>query len=230
VFGDLKIKIAGISQVGNTLRLFTTKFVDISFYNWIINNDKNISVIQPNSIVYDEGIDYTKQYNVYTSKWLVNNNLDDDNLYEEQLSDYTEFNLFDECSKFDIVQLGYINQYGAVEYLLFNKKRVDERQIDRLSMRKSLTIGNRTKEDEELYNYNQTVNYIGVITSGWLEEDYYNRCLELLESTKVFEVMDGYELPIVINNTNVVERNNLNDKLYAIDIEYTRTYNKLIQR
>lgn len=232
VFGDLKIKLDGIRQRGNTVKYYSTKVVDNNLRDWIddINNSKAVNIIEPNGIVYDEVIDYNTQYSIYTSKWLINNNIEDDNLYEKELSDYIEFNLFDNCGKFDIVQLGYLNEYGAVEYFLFNKKKVNSRDITRLSMRKPLEIGNRNKYDEELYNYNTKVEYNTALDSDWLSENDYNRCLELLESTKVFEVMDGYELPIVVRNTNVIERNNLNDKLYSITVEYTRTYNKIMQR
>lgn len=228
---SLKFVIYGRRTSGDgTIELFLRTKAEGALVTYINNNLTTVFEFVINDEIVYEDMDFTKDYIMYTSELFVNEDVSNENMYQRILSDDTNFTLFEDCSKFDIVQLGYINQYGGVEYLLFNKKRVDEREISRLSMRKSLRIGDRTKQDEELYNYNQTVDYNGVISSGWLDEDYYNRCLELIESTKVFEVKDGYELPIVIRNTNVIERNKLNDKLFNIDIEYTRTYNKLIQR
>lgn len=228
---SLKFVIYGRRTSGDgTIELFLRTKAEGDLATYINANLSTVFEFVVNDEIVYEDMDFNKDYIMYTSELFVNEDITNENMYQKILSDNTNFSLFEDCSKFDIVQLGYINQYGGVEYLLFNKKRVDEREITRLSMRKSLRIGDRTKQDEELYNYNQVVDYNGLISSGWLDEDYYNRCLELIESTKVFEVKDGYELPIVIRNTNVIERNILNDKLFNIEIEFTRTYNKLIQR
>jgi uncharacterized protein (TIGR02145 family) len=208
--------------------LYTRNVATTPIKNHIDSNvNKEYNIIINDEIVFED-LDYTNYYDVYTTKQVWNNI--DTNLYHEVLSSEYRFELFNGCGRNEIVQLGYINKWGAVEYLLFNKKRVDAREITRLSMRKPLSIGDRNKYDEELYNYNTNVEYVGEINSDWLDEYEYGRCLDLLESTKVFEVKDGYELPIVVQNTEVIERNIKNDKLFNITIEYRRTYNKKIQR
>lgn len=236
VFGDLKVKLAGYSTLGATTTYFTTKIVDTDLQDWLedVGNNRLVDFIQPNSIVYDFTIDYNSQYDVFTSKWLENNDIDDPNIYEKFLSEYTNFTKYDKCGRSEIIQLGYLNKWGAVEYLLFNKKRIDLREIERRSMRKPLEVGNRNKYDEELYNYNTKIEYDTTLYSDWLNEYEYSRCMDLLESTKVFEVKDSSqyleELPIVITNTEVVERNINNDKLFNVELTFRRTYNKIMQR
>lgn len=231
VFGDEKIMmLSRNSSTSTTITLFTRKVVDDDLYNYIINN----TITSLDFISYDDFIpddfQYNNKYTMYSSEMLVAP-YNDENLYQSVFHEPIVFNQSD-CIKnhYTPIQIGYYNDLGGIEYLLFNKD-VRSRNISRLDMRKPLEIGNRNTFDEELYNYNTTVEYTTNLTTDWLTEEFYKRYLELVESSNTFEVdyTNNTHIPIVITNTDVVERTYRNDKLFIFQIDYIRTYNKNIK-
>lgn len=135
------------------------------------------------------------------------------------------------CTKYDKINIMWLNSYGAYDYATFDWMKRQEREYERETYRK--TSGKwvsgsyvYSKGDKELTDYHITRDTIGTINSDWVSETEYNRLLEILETPSVYMWEGTYYLPIVIEMDTIEEKTLKNDKVFNLTLSYRVTNNK----
>ena len=170
----------------------------------------------------------TKYYEAELEKVLKSDNIVKLN-YDERL----RFHLKPLCTKYENINISWINNYGVYDWATFDWKKKQSREYERNTYRKTAgkIIDKKmvySKSDKELTDYLITRETVGTLDSDWVKEEEYNRLLEILESPNVYmwDNEKSYSLPIVIEIDSIEEKTVNNDKIFNLRLNYKISYNK----
>lgn len=151
------------------------------------------------------------------------------------LTPYYRFNVVDYCSPYDQIQMAWMNNWGAFDYLTFNMKSQTIDNFERKEYTKvlgALTNNswgyNDTDFETTSFNISNTKEYI--VNSNWLNDSESQRVIELLSSPIVYANIDGEWLPRVVTIESVLEQTQNNEKLIQYSLSLKSTYKNLSQR
>lgn len=169
----------------------------------------------------------------------VNSTLDSYTIGLERIEEYDSvinvgqnlnYTLNKKCSKYDLVDIVWVNNYGVYDSFTFDWKQVNSREYKRNIIRKSPGSFNGTFNysnlDRELTDYQITTDFLGNLASDWVNEAEYNRLLEILDSPVIYMYKNGDFTPIVIEIDEIIERTVKNDKIFNINLNFRVSFNK----
>lgn len=135
------------------------------------------------------------------------------------------------CSKYDLIDVIWLNNYGVYDFFTFNWKKTQSREYQRNRYRKTAgsfdgTSYNYSNLDRELTDYQITTDTTGILYSDWIKEEEYNRLLEIFDSPIVYLYENDKYTPIVIEIDEIEEKTLKNDKVFNISINFRVSFNK----
>jgi hypothetical protein len=144
---------------------------------------------------------------------------------------YLTYNLDKRCSKYDLIDIMWLNNLGVYEFFTFNWKKTQSREYQRNRYRKTAgsfdgTSYNYSNLDRELTDYQITTDTTGILYSDWVSETEYNRLLGIFDSPIVYLYENDKYTPIVIENDEIEEKTLKNDKIFNISINFRVSFNE----
>jgi hypothetical protein len=137
-----------------------------------------------------------------------------------------KYQIVNNCSRYPNVRIQFMNRVGGYDYWNFN-----------YDSKWTIEVKNRTLFTKQLdYNYqigdrgrtilNTDANIMYTANTDWINEYDYNYLQELITSNDVFVIdeINGYKLPINIEDTSYVQKTVLRDKLFNLTITYRNAY------
>jgi len=153
----------------------------------------------------------------------------------QQVSNFYTFNIVDKCTPYDQIQMSWMNNWGAFDYLTFNLKNSTIDNFERNEYSKTLgTLTNQnwsyndTDFETKAFNINNRKEYL--INSNWLNDDESSRVIEMVSSPIVYAYIDDEWLPRVVTVENILEQTVNNEKLIQYSISLKSTYKTISQR
>ena len=153
-----------------------------------------------------------------------------------QNSEVLTFSIEESCSKYDNYPIYFLGQYGNVEMWNFNKKSYKSSEIEKSFFKSNLggfltsTSYGFTNSDRQETQYNTEVKDSIVINTDLLNDAEYLLMKELIQSPQVW-VLDGSTLvPIVIKETNYLQKTKVNDKIFNFSLTFTYSSTLELQR
>ncbi len=139
----------------------------------------------------------------------------------------TVYPVFLDCSKYTNYKISFINKFGAVQDLYFNRKRTDLFNTKRDSYGTSIIKSSTTGVSYNKYNPTNIVQDVGTkksitLNTGFLKDEYNEVIRELFQSEDVWIRENSRTVPVNIKDTNFTYKTHLNDKLvnYTVKFEY----------
>ena len=129
----------------------------------------------------------------------------------------------DRCSKFESIDLFFLNRLGGVESFRFNLLHRKTHSIERKTFRKNpytlnVNTYNYSKGSHALTNYHNEDKTSYVLNSNYLTEEEAEWLTELVNSPLVW-LYDGEIKAVTIKNTEYEERLHVNDKVFNLNLE-----------
>ena len=129
----------------------------------------------------------------------------------------------DRCSKFESIDLFFLNRLGGVESFRFNLLHRKTHAIERKTFRKNpyqlnVSTYNYSKSSHALSNYHNEDKTSYVLNSNYLTEEEAEWLTELVNSPLVW-LYDGEIKAVTIKNTEYEERLHVNDKVFNLNLE-----------
>jgi len=132
-----------------------------------------------------------------------------------------------DCSRYNNYKVSFVNKFGAIQDLWFNKKRTDKFEIERDSFSTSTITSTTSSVTYNLYDPSTIVQDVTskkniTLNTSFVNEEYNEVIRQLLSSEDIWIVENDKTMPILVKNSNFTYRTHLNDKLvnYTIEFEY----------
>lgn len=152
-------------------------------------------------------------------------------------SKYYTFNLVDDCSKYSIYQVAWLNSLGAFDFISFNGLSSDEYSWERLQYKKRLGsfsqstyINSYTGKDFEETNFNTLESKIITVNTNWLDDNESARTIELLGSPVVFVNSNDEWVPMNVTMESQMKQTKNNQKMINYTLTFKPTYNQRKQK
>lgn len=159
-------------------------------------------------LVYYSAPDYIACSNTYTCK--INN----------------------ECYRHDGVQFMWLGDLGTYETFTFRQADIKSFNIKREEVKKSIysmngsnytyNTGDRGRDITSVKTYEEHKAY-----SDWVDDDMSSNLMELYRSKDVYIISDDKIYPIIIENSSVEQKTEVNNILFNHSVNYTMAYEKL---
>lgn len=141
------------------------------------------------------------------------------------------YHIVNNCSRYPNIRIQFMNRVGGYDYWNFN-----------YDSKWTIEVKNRTIYTKQLdYNYNigdrgRTIlnidaNEMWEASTDWISESDYNYLQELITSNDVYVIdeVNGYKLPINIEDTSYVQKTALRDRLFNLKITYRYAFDLNLQ-
>jgi len=139
----------------------------------------------------------------------------------------TVYPVFLDCSKYINYKISFINKFGAVQDLYFNKKRTDSFAAKRDNYTTSTIKSSSTAVLYNQYNPTSIVQDLSVkksitLNTGFLREEYNEVMRQLFQSEDIWIREENKTVPVNIKDSSFTYKSQLNDKLvnYTVQFEY----------
>jgi hypothetical protein len=210
------------------------------------NTYTNATIVIHHQIASNKGYSPILGYNgAFTDEYYnspVNSDVDQYNFQLERIvssgppvllgsESYLTYNLDKRCSKYDLIDIMWLNNHGTYDFFTFNWKKTQSREYQRNRYRKTAgsfdgTSYNYSNLDRELTDYQITTDTTGILYSDWVSETEYNRLLEIFDSPIIYLYENDKYTPIVIENDEIEEKTLKNDKIFNISINFRVSFNE----
>lgn len=124
-------------------------------------------------------------------------------------------------------KVSFINKFGAIQDLYFNKKRTDELNVKRDSFVTSTITSSSTGVSFNQYNPSNIVQDVSTkksltLNTGFLNEEFNEVMRQLFQSEDVWIRDENKTLPVNIKDSDFTYKTHLNDKLvnYTVKFEF----------
>lgn len=151
------------------------------------------------------------------------------------ISESKRFYITDECTKYDIYRLHFLNKLGGVDSFSFTLVSKKETSIKKSKYKR--TLGTLTggqylysKSDRSEHTLSTASDDTISIKSNWINEDQSIWLKELVESPIVFQEVNGELIPITINDTRYETKKVINDKLFNLSLSFNYSVTNYRQR
>lgn len=142
-----------------------------------------------------------------------------------------KYHVVNNCSRYGNIRIQFMNRVGGYDYWNFN-----------YDSKWTIEVKNRTIFTKQLdYNYsigdrgrtiiNIDANEMWEASTDWISESDYSYLQELITSNDVYVIdeVNGYKLPINIEDTSYVQKTALRDRLFNLKITYRYAYDLNLQ-
>lgn len=148
---------------------------------------------------------------------------------------YYTYTLANICTKYTDYPVYYLNRFGNIPFMHFEKKSTDKltKTVNKVRLGKNqLVAGVYTSNswDREVHIVSTESVRSGVLNTDWITESQSTTLQDLFDSPIVWTLSGTTYTPITIKETTYDFKKRVNDKLfnYSIDFEYSDT--KIRQR
>lgn len=138
------------------------------------------------------------------------------------------------CSPYPKIRLCWLNRLGGFDYFTFNFKSKNTMTAGKTEFKRQLPW-NYTVGERQDYILSTKVDEMWSISSDFITENESNWLKELVSSPEVY-VISGtssstfQKLPIIITDTSYEVKTYLNDKLFAMSVNYKAAYPVRVQQ
>jgi len=146
------------------------------------------------------------------------------------------FEIDDECSKFDPVTVSFMNQYGVKDYYTFDRRNTRRVTANRNNYDKMLGTWNSTSFTIHDYDRGRTTFSTAITTemtlqTNWLTDAVSEWMQELYTSPSVSIFIDGQWEPVTITTQTYEEKTEArNNRLFQHEIAVRYSNSKKVQR
>ena len=146
-----------------------------------------------------------------------------------------QYYISDECTKFDPIQIAFMNQYGVLDYTTWDRRNTKTVNTQRNNYYKLLGTWNSDAFSIDPQGRGQTNFSSQIVTevtasSYWMEDAESKWLQELFTSPQVYIYIDGQWEPVVISTQTYDEKTIAREKMFRYSITFTYSNNKKIQR
>ena len=124
---------------------------------------------------------------------------------------------------FDIIQVLFINQFGAIQEFHFNKKNTVNLGTTQSNYDSMLLSSNTySTTDHQKYVYNKQAKETITMNTGYVDEGQFETIKQLMLSEQVWAKIGTQVHPMNVNTNSLTKKTKINDKLvdYSIDMEF----------
>ena len=139
----------------------------------------------------------------------------------------TIFPVYLDCRKYDNYKISFVNKFGAIQDLWFNKKRTDELSVQRDSYNTSTIFSSTSSVNYNSYNPTTIVQDVTsqksiTLNTGYLKEEYNETIRQLMQSEDIWITEDGDTVPVAVKDSSFTYKTHINDKLvnYTVTFDY----------
>ena len=139
----------------------------------------------------------------------------------------TIYPVYLDCSKYENYKISFVNKFGAIQDLWFNKKRTDDLNVKRDTFDTSTIFSSPSSVSYNTYDpttITQDVTSKKSITlnTGYLKDEYNETIRQLMQSEEVWITEGTKTLPVAIKDSSFTYKTHLNDKLvnYTVQFDY----------
>lgn len=148
-----------------------------------------------------------------------------------------KFTVNNDCNMNDVVQVAWLNKFGAFDFISFDGATTEEYSFERKTYAKNLGEYNQStftydysSTDFEILQFNTIESKQITVNTNWLTTDNeLNRVLELISSPVIYVNVNGTWEPKLITNNPVVKPNK-KQKLVSYNIVFAPTYKQQKQK
>ncbi len=130
-------------------------------------------------------------------------------------------------TKYSNYKVSFINKFGAVQDLYFNKKRTDGLNVKKDSFVTSTLKSTTTSASYNTYTPSNVVQDVLTtktltLNTGFLRDEYNETMRELFQSENIWIRDNNKTLPVMVKDSNFTYKTSLNDKLvnYTVQFEF----------
>jgi len=149
--------------------------------------------------------------------------------YSTETSSATEtiYPIFTCEPKYTQVKISFVNKFGAVQDLYFNKKRTDNFNVKRDNFITSTLTSSTSGVSYNNYNPSNIVQDVLTtksltLNTGFLRDEYNETMRQLFQSEDIWIRDENKTLPVVVKDSSFTYKTSLNDKLvnYTVQFEF----------
>lgn len=137
-----------------------------------------------------------------------------------------------DCSKYDPYKVSFVNKFGVVQELWFDKKRTDNLDVSKDSYKRNILAIATTGVDYSL-NTSQTTphNVIGneriIMNTGFVTEDHNEVIQQLMLTESAWIHEEGFVTPIIPRTTSFTYKTTTDDKLINFTVEFDYAFDTI---
>jgi len=134
--------------------------------------------------------------------------------------------------KYTNFKVSFINKFGVIQDLWFNKKRTDGLQTKRDTFDTSTITSSSSGVDYDTYNPTSIVQDVTskkslTLNTGFLKEEYNETIRELFQSENIWVRENNKTLPIKVKDSDFTYKTHLNDKLVNYTVQFEYAFNSI---
>ena len=146
-----------------------------------------------------------------------------------------QYYISDECTKFDPIQIAFMNQYGVLDYTTFDRRNTKTVNTQRNNYYKMLGTWNSDTFSIDPQGRGQTNFSSQIVTevtasSYWMMDAESIWLKELFTSPQAYIYIDGQWEPVVISTNTYEEKTIAREKMFRYTISFTYSNNQTVQR
>ena len=146
-----------------------------------------------------------------------------------------QYYISDECTKFDPIQIAFMNQYGVLDYTTWDRRNTKTVNTDRNNYYRMLGSWNASDFTIDQQGRGQTVFSSQITTevmasSYWMTDAESIWLQELFKSPQTYIYIDGQWEPVVISTKMYDEKTIAREKMFRYSINFTYSNNQTVQR
>jgi len=139
----------------------------------------------------------------------------------------TIYPIYFDCSKYSNYKISFINKFGAIQDLWFNRKRTDALNVKRESFNTGTVYSSTSSVSYNTYDPTMRVQDVTskksiTLNTGFLKEEYNETIRQLMQSEDIWITEATTTLPVTVTDSNFTYKTHLNDKLvnYTVKFDY----------
>lgn len=149
--------------------------------------------------------------------------------YNAQIGSATEtiYPIFTCDTKYTNHKVSFINKFGVIQDIYFNKKRQDRLSVQKDNFVTSTIRSTTSSATYDTFTPSNIVQDVAstksiTLNTGFLREEYNETIRQLLQSENIWIREDNQTLPILVKDSNFQYKTSVNDKLvnYTINFEF----------
>tara|TARA_Y100001972_G_scaffold128023_1_gene186964 strand:- start:491 stop:1564 length:1074 start_codon:yes stop_codon:yes gene_type:complete len=139
----------------------------------------------------------------------------------------TIFPVFVCNTKYENFKVSFINKFGAIQDIYFNKKRTDALNVKKDNFVTSTLTSTTTSATYNTFNPSNIVQDVLTtktitLNTGYLRDEYNETIRELFQSENIWIRENNKTLPVIVKDSSFTYKTSLNDKLvnYTVQFEF----------
>lgn len=137
-----------------------------------------------------------------------------------------------DCSKYDPYRVSFVNKFGVVQDIWFDKKRTDTLDINKDAYKRNIlsmaTVGvSYSTNKASVMPYNVIGKKRLVMNTGFITEDHNEVVQQLMLTESAWVHEDGNVIPITPKTTSFTYKTGTNDKLINFTVEFDYAFDAI---